>query len=89
MEDQSVSASSMQLEVTNNIQNSLPKYFSQAYKARARMLTERVVFHNLTPAEFPAIYTEVKSDSSVADNTLSKVLNLTPGLAKDLRISDS
>ena len=50
------------------------------------MLTERVVFHNLTPAEFPAIYTELTSDPSVADNTLSKVLNLTPGLAKDLRI---
>ena len=59
------------------------------------MLTERVVFYKLTPAEFRAIYTELTGDASVADNTLSKevdaqhkavLTNVTPGLAKDLRI---
>ena len=59
------------------------------------MLTKRVVFHKLTPAEFRAIYTELTGDASVVDNTLSKEVdarhkavlnNLTRGLVKDLRI---
>ena len=62
------------------------------------MLTERVMFNKITPAEFRAIYAELIGVQSVLQCAQSKEVdtchkavmnNLTPSLVKDLRVNNA
>ena len=88
---------SSQTRLINDIQGSLPKYFSRAHNAQACLLTEQVLFNKIT-AEFCAIYAELTGDQSVFPCAQSKDVdachkavmnNLTPSIAKNSRMNNT
>ena len=82
----------------NAITAKLPKYFSRGHKQRMKALTENLVYDKISTAEFRAIYSELTGDESKGsnrtereiDNRLKLIMhNLTPQLAKDLRVNNA
>ena len=53
--------------VIDSVTKMLPKYFSRAHKNKMRLLTERVMLGEISPAQFRFIYQEITGDNSKAD----------------------
>ena len=84
--------------VIDNVTKMLLKYFSRAHKNKMRLLTERVMLGEISPAQFRFIHQEIAGDNSKlilkneqnmtnAFAALSKTL-ADPALCRDLRINN-
>ena len=58
--------------VIEEIKQSLPKFFSRAYKKKMKELTNLIMLDKILPAQFCMLYQELTCDCSVADNSQSK-----------------
>ena len=89
---------SLRNELIENLVRSLRKYFSRGSKQRMKTLTENLMLENISCAEFRVIYAELTGDQSVCETKITKEVdeplktimhNLTPDLAKDLRVNNT
>ena len=82
----------------NDIVFKLLKYFSLGHKKTARQLTGSLMLNKISWAEFQSIYIELTGNQSVSETKVTQEVdefmclimnNLTPSLAKDLRVNNA